>query len=333
MGGVGKGSDPNDPNPRGRRRPGRPIPCGMTPALLAAALLSPAGPNLPPRPDPGDQSADALAKYEARLARAYGGDRSVPLLAKAEHYQWAVERYFLETFPDGDRRPPGAGAARGLPAEERRRRRAVRPGGGHDDLERGPAGRDELPVGRHRRPGGPRLRPHAAARAGVRRRGHRRARPAVPVRDAVRRAGRQADRTLPPRRDAAGAVPVRRREGHGQPDRAGAGGVPTAVRRRPAGVRAAAGREPVAGPRRPPRPARLPADGGRRRPHAVRQTSPPDRPAVDPVQRAGGLPDRRLRGRVRPGRRRPGRRRPASAGRSTTCGRSTTSTTRGRAGR
>ena len=80
----------------------------MTPALLAALLVPAAGRDAPPpRPDPGDPSADALATYEARLARFHGGDRAVPLAVKAEHYRWAVERYFLETFEDGDRRAPG----------------------------------------------------------------------------------------------------------------------------------------------------------------------------------------------------------------------------------
>ena len=80
----------------------------MTALALAAALLAQTSRATPPAPPPaGDQSADALAAYEHALTAFYGGTRDVPLGAKAAFYEWAVRRYFLELFEDGDRRPPG----------------------------------------------------------------------------------------------------------------------------------------------------------------------------------------------------------------------------------
>ena len=80
----------------------------MFPIALAAALVVPSAAQSPPAPPPvGDDSAGALAAYEEALTAYHGGTRTVPLDVKAEFYEWAVRRYFLELFEDGDRRPPG----------------------------------------------------------------------------------------------------------------------------------------------------------------------------------------------------------------------------------
>ena len=307
----------------------------MTPALLAAALTLPAAGRdaPPPRPDPGDQSADALATYETRLARFHGGDRTVPLAVKADHYQWAVERYFLETFEDGDRRAPGlVQHAVFLPKGTRG---TVNFSPGADTVTWNgallaatsyrwavtgdPAALDfartllrglEFAVEVTGEPG---LPCRCVTQADE------------PVGNLVWRYRREGMRPVRFRSDAAKGTVNQVAQGLAVFQLLCADALEDHDRKR-AGNLSLALADHLA--RHDYRLTR-----SRRQRDGVRQPHPADRAAVDPVQRAGGLPDGRRRGRVRPPPTPTPRPSSGSGGSSGTYGRNTTSTMRAAAGR